>query len=247
MKSELAGSPMSEPVKATEGKPLSLLHDISYYSNAQSVGATASASATAVAKPQSIPIKTQVKPKPAVVVALQAVKSKLDEYVMGTWSYQVPPVMQIGRTERVSIKLSSTILKANSSASSNIKIESIRVYPFMAVKVLGEPQFTVTPLSTEQQVVSSDVTAWEFDVVPKQGGTQKLTIRITARIKMDNGTEETHDLPVVSKDVKVQVSWIYLVKTWFISNWQWLAGLLFSSGVLSWLFQRKKDKEQPDE
>jgi hypothetical protein len=198
-------------------------------------------------KPHTVIAKVRLSKKSKCTdrIAEAQVKSLLNEYTMGTWSYKVPEIMQKGTTERVVVQLSSSVLKALSSASVKIAVQEIKIYPYMSVKVLGEPKFQILELSTTQQLVSSDVTTWNFDVTPKETGMQQLTIRITARIKMADGSAETRDLPIVTKDIQVSVTTWYWVKDFINKNWQWFVGLITGSGVLSWLFQRKKDKEIP--
>ena len=166
-----------------------------------------------------------------------AVEAGLNDYVMGSWLYKVPKIMHRGTPELVTVQLCSGVLKVYSSTSTKIEVQEIKIYPFMSVMLLGEPQFTIKSLSTIDQPVTSDTTTWNFQVTPNNSGLQKLIIRITARIKLSH-SEEYKDLPLITKDVYVKVEWASQIKDWLTKNWQYIISLLAGSGLLSWIWTK---------
>jgi hypothetical protein len=190
------------------------------------------------------------------------VDEQLADYVPGTLGYKIPSTMRIGTTERVTIRVSKSELRGVAPNGKDVVVAPngkdvvvapngkdvvvapIKVYTYMAVKLIGDPKhFTINPISSEQQVVSiSEDTLWDFDVTPQSLGTGKLTVRVSARIKVPNSSDETKDFPIYTKDVYIKTDWAYLIKRFLYDNWQWVLGTLLSSGLIGWAYSRYTNK-----
>jgi hypothetical protein len=231
-------APMPKPAESVPDRPYDLAQASPAYSSVPSNSGTGY-EGSALSK---------IKVKPANKIA-KKVETSLSGYVEGHWLYSVPPEMEVAKKELVEVQLSSSELKAYSTANKkSVVIEKIRVYPLMSVALIGGPaEFSIVNLSTEHQLVSSDITTWKFEVTPLKKGKYSLTFRVTARVKLEDGLVETRDLPIVVKDVTVVKGIIDTLVDWWVSNWQWLittiVGILIALGWIS--IKKKKSRVKP--
>jgi hypothetical protein len=168
------------------------------------------------------------------------------EFVPGILGYQIPPTMRFEKPSDVVVKISKTTLSNfTASTKSGTTVEDIRVYTYMAVKLLGEPEFSIKNLSNEQQpVVLTDETNWHFEVTPKKLGINKLTVRVSARLKLEDGTEEIKDFPIYTKDVLVKSTPPDIILDWLAKYWQWLITTIVGGSGIGWLIFRKKSESE---
>jgi hypothetical protein len=188
-------------------------------------------------------VKKKKKPK------VTQVDRGMSDFVFGQLGYIIPAVMKFAEPTRVTVRVSKTALENFSSSvlgkTKDAKVENIKVYTFMAVKLVGEPEFLIRALTTEQQPVSSlEDTQWDFDVTPRKLGVNKLTVRVSARLKLKDGSVETKDLPIYTKDIYVKATPPSLILDWFSNYWQWLITTLVGGSGIGWIFSKKKEKEK---
>ncbi|AFY36083.1 hypothetical protein [Calothrix sp. PCC 7507] len=137
----------------------------------------------------------------------------------GQIAFTVPQEMQVEKDELVKARISDDLqndLKAG--LSGNPQTAPIKVSDFMEANLTGQ-NFTIKPITKENQVLlKGQVTEWRWSVTPTDQGEQTLSLIVSARIKIPNQTEESIQLEVLDRSIKVAVNPNY----WFSQNWQWI-------------------------
>jgi hypothetical protein len=91
----------------------------------------------------------------------------------------------------------------------------------MSARLYGDG-FDVTTHSDQGQVVPDNQFAeWDYDITPMRSGTLTLTLVVAIRYKL-LGSEETTDLPALTREITVQVNRWWTVQRFAAENWQYL-------------------------
>ena len=125
--------------------------------------------------------------------------------------------------------------------------DEIKVSPVMKVILFSDDgAFAITGKSSEEQILASPYTQWEWQVQALQSGRHKLRLQVVASIKTSDRGEKPLDITVANKEIAVDVNYKYMIGS-FVSNpenWKYLIGstsLLTILGViLGWLRNRSK-------
>ena len=166
----------------------------------------------------------------------------------GSILFNPPAETVVGRRERVEVRIAraplselTAELSRGLTGSGTPKVEDVLVATFMAVR-LGGDDFTITPLSSEQQIVPDDgFTQWSWDVKARKSGTRSLHLAVSMRIKLPEGREEYFDYPVKDKLILVKVDPVYMLTDVILSNGPWLlAGLAALAAGAWWVVSRRK-------
>lgn len=164
--------------------------------------------------------------------------------------------MTVGAQERITVRIgrkeAETALTNKLKGRGAPQIEEVKVGTFMSAQLYGD-DFEISSRSDKGQVIPDNGFAeWTFDVIALEAGKKSLTLQVSVRYKIGGG-EETTNLPVLTKDIAVQVNHWWKAKRFMSSNWQWFAGVfgtLFSGigGFLSkrW-FDRRDEKKKSSE
>jgi hypothetical protein len=108
-------------------------------------------------------------------------------------------------------------------------MKDIKTSPFMTVEMRGYA-FDVTALAERNQLL--DPTArWEFDVLPRLSGTQKLQLSVAMRIPQPDRDDERISVPVLEQSIHVSVDPAYRIKQFIRKNWQWLVATIAGLGA----------------
>jgi len=84
--------------------------------------------------------------------------------------------------------------------------------------------FEIGSKSDEVQVVPDNGFAeWVYDVTPLEAGTKSITLQISLRYKLP-GSDEITNLPVMTRQISVQVNPWWTAKRFMTDNWQWFFG-----------------------
>jgi hypothetical protein len=147
----------------------------------------------------------------------------------GRLLFNPPDRMQLGKTERVEVRLTRTLeldadLLENLRGRGDPQLEEIPTAPLMAVTLKGD-SFHITAYSDEEQNVTKDaVTSWEFEIRALERGQQRLAMCVSLRIPVP-GQPLTHkSVPVREATIDVQVGAPALVGQFMVRNWQWFIG-----------------------
>ena len=192
-------------------------------------GAVASGTATALPAPD-----------PAEVA-----RSALTQLTQGRIVYNPPEEMQFGQPERVEVRISldpEANLESGLQGSGLPVEEQIPVSTFMSVRLTG-PAFEITSLSSEEQIIAQDTyTQWSWDVVPVRSGEQRLTLTVTARVKLPDFGEEARDLPIIEREITVKVTPVQAAVNFFNQNLPWIGPALLAAvgGALGWAWRQRR-------
>ncbi len=147
----------------------------------------------------------------------------------GRLLFNPPGRMQLGRTERVEVRLTRTLeldaeLREHLRGRGEPQLEEIPAAPLMAVTLKGEG-FRITAYSDEEQSVTQDaITTWEFDIRALKRGQQRLVMCVSLRIPVPGQSVEHKSIPVREATIDVQVRAPALVGHFVSGNWQWFIG-----------------------
>jgi hypothetical protein len=153
--------------------------------------------------------------------------------------FDTPQQMQVGISEIISIRISKhktkQFFRELRHFQANKSIETVKISRVMTAELKGD-NFKIDALSSEEQIIEDDdLTQWEWNVTPVRQGTQKLIAIITIILKVED-EKGVKTLPVLEKELQVQVNRLYSTKDFISRNWQWLiasaalpiAGLILS-------------------
>ena len=162
-----------------------------------------------VATPVPTPaLAATAEPPPGADLAA-LVQAEFSRLAAGHVLYNPPEEMQVGRRERVEVRITQgtteTLAAESLQGSGAPVVEPIPVSTFMKVRLTGDA-FAITPLSSEEQfVVADSFTEWAWDLVPHQAGDQNLTLLITARVLLPGYPAEQRDLRIIERHIDVRV------------------------------------------
>ena len=151
---------------------------------------------------------------------------------MGLIAFNPPHRMRQGHGERVEVEIARSLQLRDEIARGlrgrgDPVVEEIRTSQFMGVQLLGHA-FYIDELSPREQLVPS-MARWEFNVTPKRIGNQVLILCATMMIQTSRG-DGLIAVPVLERDVDVQVDVRYGAKSFISHNWQWLTATCIGLG-----------------
>jgi len=118
-------------------------------------------------------------------------------------------------------------------ASAPVERIPIQVGAFMGAELTGDA-FDIKDLTNRTQVVQAKrPSEWAWEIKATKAGRQALRLHVWVRIVAPPLPEQQKDLPVLDRDVDVQVSPAYSVSHFWENNWQWVLGSGFSASVLA--------------
>lgn len=174
----------------------------------------------------------------------------LAELEQGQILYNPPAEMQLGERERVEVRISldaAQDLAQDLQGSGEPVQESIPVARFMTVRLTG-PAFEIIPLSSPEQVVADDAyTQWSWDITPLEGGEQRLSLTVTARVKIPGFGDEARDIDIIEREILVQVTAVQAALDFVNNNLEWIgpAALAALAAAGGWAWRRRSaDREK---
>lgn len=168
----------------------------------------------------------------------------LAELEQGQILYNPPAEMQRGARERVEVRISlnpEEVLSEDLQGSGEPVQEAIPVARFMTVRLTG-PGFEITPLSSPEQVVARDAyTQWAWDIVPLESGEQRLSLTVTARVKIPGFGDEARDIEIIEREILVQVTPVQATLDFLGGNLEWIgpAVLAALAALGGWAWRRR--------
>jgi hypothetical protein len=175
----------------------------------------------------------------------QSVTHDYDDVIGRAFSEQVKPgrllfnppdAMQLGRTARVEVRLTRTVLM-DAELVEGLRglgvpyVEDIPTSPLMAVALKGDG-FKISAYSDEEQLVTrNQITTWEFDITALKRGQQRLVISVSLRIPLPGQAAEHKSVPVREATIEVQVGAAAAME-FVTANWQWFVGTAIAIGGL---------------
>jgi hypothetical protein len=171
----------------------------------------------------SIAVRPSILPKDSAAI----LRSQVSEISPGLVVFNPPAEMTVGHHELISVRIMRGLIdrfsKQPLQGRGSPQTAEVRVGNFMRARLFGEG-FKVTTHSDESQAVADiDFAEWLYDVLPTHSGDRTLTLQIAIRYKLAN-TEEITNLPVLTRDISVQVNPWWTATTFVSDNWQWFFG-----------------------
>jgi hypothetical protein len=101
-------------------------------------------------------------------------------------------------------------------------VESLNVGTVMKARLSGDG-FEIMPLHEEEQIVAGDTyTEWAWNVKALKPGEHELNLTITVKVIVDGFGEKARDIPVITRQVKVQVDPVGVTKGFISEHWEWV-------------------------
>ncbi len=158
----------------------------------------------------------------------------------GLLTFNPPASMIQGRKERVEVGIARSpelreALTTGLRGRGEPQFEEISTSLYMGVELLGAA-FEVTSFSPAEQLVAH-LARWEFDVTPYRAGHQSLTLCISLRIDSPEITGGRIAVPVLEREIQVQVDIAFSARRFLVKNWQWLAATILGLGgaLAAWI------------
>jgi hypothetical protein len=196
-------------------------------------------------------------PPPPPATSLEIVDRKLKELTWSSIAFNAPSEMRLGEAQEIDLLLSPAAsveeLEQQITAEGETVSAEIRVSNHMQAQLNAGTgsDFTITPLTPEEQAVSSqDITEWEWAVEPTKPGSHTLELSIYARINIDGNATPTK-IETFERTINVQVSLWKSTLLWVDDNKEWLLPIVIGSiliplaGVL-WRRKHQKNKTEAE-
>ncbi|MDX2062226.1 MAG: hypothetical protein SFY70_04140 [Bacteroidia bacterium] len=161
-------------------------------------------------------------------------------------AFNPPKAMKLGEVVRVEARIAPQSAGLSSQAlqeglTGEVLLDSLRLSTEMTVKLVGAG-FTVTPLSTETQVIDpSGLTLWRWEVSPTSAGSQTLTLLVSARVQLPGYGIVAKDLPVYERQVVVEVSLGQQLASFANDHLEWIV-TSFIVPVAAWYLSRRRKR-----
>jgi hypothetical protein len=160
----------------------------------------------------------------------KVLQEELDRLPVGKIVFNPPETMKVAIKERVEARISGDLeadLISSLRGRGIPKIEELKIYELMAVRLTGY-DFDIVPLNQEEQIIDTkNFTEWAWDVTPQKSGKKSLHLHCTLRIRLHNDAlEKNKDHPVLDREIVVQVNRAYSIKSFISKNWKWIATAL---------------------
>ena len=133
----------------------------------------------------------------------------------GRMEIDAPAKSRVGREERVVVALGADQqerILTSVADGRQLQVDTIKVGTFMRVDLAGDAFDIVRPDNADKIVTPGHPARWDFRIVPKESGTQTLTVRAVVRLRLPTGDQEFYDLDPVERRIQVRVSAVYAVK-----------------------------------
>jgi hypothetical protein len=177
-----------------------------------------------------------------------SLNKRMDDEIQKAWTelkdgriaYEPSRTMTEGTPEIVRVRIArGDSIDVASNFSDRVWVERLKTSAFMtAVLVADANDFDVKGLSSDSQALVGDFTDWVWSVTPLRDGALTLSIRVTARVRLSDGSSETHDLLVKDTPITVRSNPRWRLSRFWNRNWQWMLGSPIVLGVLGWLGSR---------
>ena len=170
------------------------------------------------------------------------------------YTFNPPSLIKVARPKTIHLWVDTTVShqalaeelkKAVPADASRVESGTIQVSPVMKATLTGE-NFTIAPNSPEQQTLNlAGRTIWSWEITPTWPGTQTLHLRLIA-IPPPGITSDPYTIPIpLDREVKVEVTFWWLIDYFFDKYWKWLLGGLGTLlvTVLGWWWQKRGSRK----
>jgi hypothetical protein len=171
------------------------------------------------------------------------VSRELEGLGLGQIVFTAPSNMKLGTDARVIVRISKDLQQDLSKGLKQHGVpvrEEIPVDTLMKATLKGDA-FEIEPLSDEEQLVGeTSFTQWEWLITPQSSGDRSLFLTVAVRIRIEGAGQEIKSFPVFERQIDVRVDFWFAARQFLSANWQWLVTTAIGSGLVGWLFQRRR-------
>ena len=152
--------------------------------------------------------------------------------------------MRLNQREQFSVRIVRSegldqLLTEELDRPSDVLLQSLQSSYRMKVQVRGTDGLVLQPLSEEIQIVGTEVfSEWQYVVEARQGGRQTIWVSVNALLGGVGGsTDSIISLPVLHKQVDVDVGALERSRQFVTTHWKWLIGtaLGLSGAIVAWI------------
>jgi hypothetical protein len=113
--------------------------------------------------------------------------------------------------------------------------EDVETSSIMTVDLKGGA-FEITPLHGQSKQLLRPTALWEFDVLPRRSGQQKLQVCVAMLIEVSDRRDDWASIPVLEREIRVAVDPRYTMQYFVQRNWQWCLATLAGLGgaIAAW-------------
>jgi hypothetical protein len=164
----------------------------------------------------------------------EALRRQVQEAVKpGLLAFNPPPEMMQGQQERVEVSIARSAelrdaMIVGLRGRGAPEFEELGTSSSMTVELRGSA-FEIDSLSATEQLVAP-LARWEFDVRPLRFGVRTLTLCICLRIDSPSVRDGRISVPVLEKQIRIQVDVVYGTRRFVTANWQWLIASVIALG-----------------
>jgi hypothetical protein len=167
----------------------------------------------------------------------------LGQLNLGNIAFNAPRTMEMEKAQNVqlvlSLEQSIEELKASIQALGTKEGARISVSDRMQASLSGLAFDIVAITPDEQAIASKGITSWQWEVVPKKEGSQRLYLSLTALFDV-NGKDTKRSIKTFEKVIEVEVTPFQRARLFISGNWQWLWAT-FIAPVGFWLWKRRNN------
>lgn len=187
-------------------------------------------------------------PAAELAAMVDRVSDAIQHLPEGRILFNPPTTMKVGVTERVEVRIAreaSLDLTEGLHGGGTPQVEPVKIGFKMKVRLVGN-DFEIVTWDEEVQFVGNDTFAeWAYDVTPIHSGPSRLEVHATALVRIE-GEEITREVPVLQREVEVEVNPTLAIRTFFAENWEFVLGTLLlpvAGWVLQQWFERRRKRE----
>lgn len=173
--------------------------------------------------------------------ATEELQRHIDEEVKrlpwGQIAFTPPEKMSKDKTYPVVVRISRNLLENVTEGLGKferVETEQIKVSCKMNAKLDGGSSFKILPETQEPKILQeSGYAEWTWEVTPLEEGTHVLKLTVMAMICLGKGEYENIENKVFEREIVVNVDQVGEIKTFFIGNAMWIAGLFTTTLIVA--------------
>ncbi|MEW5940934.1 MAG: hypothetical protein AB1750_14790, partial [Chloroflexota bacterium] len=196
------------------------------------------------------PATAAVAPTSGPADTLAAVDEILNQTLSGSLAYNAPESMQLGETLVIELLLNPSLSEEEwgeqIEESGAVVTGTVQITPLTKAELKAQEEaFDILPLNDtpEQPISATESTRWQWQVIAKKEGTQRLTLVVYMLVKY-NDQDYWREVETYRNDILVNVTFAQRLRAF---DWKWLVGLLVTSGLVpfAWRWMKKRLPRKP--
>lgn len=148
----------------------------------------------------------------------------------GLIAYEIPDTMEIEKFYKITALVSKTLKDSilfKNFKKENFKYNEVNLTSKIKLNLIDptdNKNFEIKSLSSEEQIIDDTTnTIWNWNVKPISSGENEIILMATIKLHSKNG-ENSRDVPVYFKKIKVKINIITSIIQFIRNNWQWSVG-----------------------